>query len=669
MSALLAPQKPEVLPVNFDGIPASIKNHPHWVLWRYELTEKNKWTKPLFQINGGYAKPDDPATWATFDQVRAAYEAGEFDGIGINLRGDLVGVDLDHVIDASGELTPLATEIVAQFQGAYVEKSPGGDGLHILTCGTFGRFGKGTLHKNFECYGEGSSRYFTVTGHELSDGADITHQPKALEWLYQTHFHKSTAADVDVAQKTDSGVAKMLDDAIILAKAAQAGSGDRFRKLFDDGDFSDYQSQSEAELALANMLARFTQDSGQLDRLFQVSALFRPEKWGKSHSSDGKTYGQMTIEKALSGRNAGTGAQTAHEVSTDSSRKYEFVRATDFMAETTTTEWLIDGVLEQSTTCMLFGASGSGKSFVAMDWACCVATGTDWHGQEVEPVPVFYIIGEGLNGFRRRLKVWEKTNGVSLEGKPFHLLKHPVPLSDQDSARDLSKTITGLVSADKPCMIIIDTLARSFGNGDENSNTDVNRLMSNIDTHLRIPLNASVVLVHHSGNSDKDRARGASALKAAMDHEYRVDKRASGLRVLQCTKMKDGPEDFEFHFEVEGMSLGGGESAGALVPLDVQTNKKATGEKLTKPAIACLRVLKDITDVNGVPPDSELLTAEGMFGPDLVVHVDKWKTAAIDAGISTGTADSQRKAFTRAVDQLLRANRVGKHGNNYWPKR
>ncbi|MGN8064386.1 phage NrS-1 polymerase family protein [Ralstonia sp. 22111] len=682
MSALPLELKPEVVPVNFDGIPASLRNHPHWVLWRFEQTENGKWTKPPYQVSGRYAKPDDPATWATFDEVRAAYQAGDFDGIGINLRDDLVGVDLDHVLDASGELEPLAAEIVGRFHGTYMEKSPSGDGLHILTYGTFGRFGKGTEHKNFECYGEDSKRYFTVTGYELSDGADITDQPKALDWLYRAHFNKSTAADANVAQKTDSGaanvaqktdsgVAKILDDAVILADAVKAGSGERFRKLFDDGDYSDYPSQSEADLALANMLARFTLDSGQLDRLFQVSALFRPEKWNKPHSGDGKTYGQMTIEKALSGQNAGTGIQTAGKTSTDSPHNYEFVRASDFMGETTKTEWLIDGVLEQNTTCMLFGASGSGKSFVAMDWACCVATGTDWHDQEVESAPVFYIVGEGLNGFRRRLKVWEKINGVSLEGKPFHLLKHPVPLSDRDSARDLSNAIAGLVSNEKPCMIIIDTLARNFGDGDENSNSEVNRLMSNIDTHLRIPFNASVVLVHHSGNNEKDRARGASALKAAMDHEYRVDRRSSGDRVLQCTKMKDGPEDFEFHFQIENVFLGGDESAGAgaLIPLDEQTNKNGTGEKLRKPVKTCLQVLMDITDPFGVPPSPELVKAEGMFAPALVVHEDKWMPAAIDAGISKGVPASQKKAFDRAVDQLVRANLVGKHGDYYWAKR
>jgi len=665
MSALSVQQKPEALSINFDGIPSALKNQPHWVLWRYEETKNGKWTKPPLQVNGWYADPSNPATWVTFDDARAAYEGGGFDGIGVMMRDGFCGIDLDHVLSPNDSLESWAQEIVDQYPETYIERSPSGDGLHILATGKLPFCGKTGPGNRLELYDERSPRYFTVTGQSFGGAEEITDQQDAIDWL-SGRYPKESKADQKAPPPTDAGASKLLDDAAMLTSAMQTG-GERFRKLFD-GDFSDYPSQSEGELALANMLARVTQDAETLDRLFRVSELCRPEKWDKPHSADGQTYGQMTIAKALSGRNAMAGAQAAREALPDGPRKYEFVHASDFMAETITTEWLIDGILEQNTTCTLFGASGSGKSFVAMEWACCVATGTDWHGQEVEPGVVFYIVGEGLNGFRRRLKVWEKTTGVLLEGKPFHVLKNPVQLSDRESVECLSETIAGLVSADKPCMIVIDTLARSFGDGDENSNADVNKLMSKIDANLRIPFNASIVLVHHSGNSDKDRARGASALKAAMDHEYRVDKRASGLRVLQCTKMKDGPEDFEFHFQIEGVSLGGDESGGALVPLDVPTSKKAANEKLTKPAITCYQVLGKIADPFGVPPSPELVAAEGMFAPALVVHEDRWMPMAIEAGISQGSLSSQKRAFVRAVDLLLATDRVGKHGNYYWVK-
>jgi hypothetical protein len=193
----------------------------------------------------------------------------------------------------------------------------------------------------------------TVTGHELGHTAEITDQAEALDWLYQTHFRKSTAADANLPTVTDDRVTGILDEAAILTNAMQVG-GERFRKLFD-GDFSDYPSQSEADLALANMLARATQDAATLDRLFRVSELYRPEKWDKPHSAEGQTYGQMTIAKALTGDNA------TKRIEAPASRSREFVRAADAMAVTHTVDWLIDGVMEKGTSCMLFGASGSGK--------------------------------------------------------------------------------------------------------------------------------------------------------------------------------------------------------------------------------------------------------------------------------------------------------------------
>lgn len=669
MSALPLQQKPESLPVNFDSIPQSLKDSATWVLWRYEQRDGGKWTKPPLQADGRYAKTTDPDTWATIEETQTAHDDGSFDGVGAVLRDGLVGIDLDHVLTESGNREPWAAEIADRFAGTYIEFSPSGDGLHILARGTWPKCRRKAGPDNrLECYDETSPRYFTVTGHEISEECGITEQQEALDWLHEKYFLDSSA---NVLQLNQTNIAQATDDEI-LARAAHAGNGNKFSRLFYDGDLADYASPSEADLALANMLAYWTQDGEQLDRLFQRSALYRAEKWNQRHSAD-ETYGQMTVAKALSGDSAHAGAEIAdpvpstREQSSIVSRRGEFVRAADLMAETTSTEWLIDGVLEQNTACTLFGASGSGKSFVAMDWACSVATGNDWHGREVEPGAVFYIVGEGQNGFKRRLSAWERKNETSLDKAPLYLWTTPVPLSDGDSAKRLSEKIAMLASASEPPrLIVIDTLARNFGSGDENSNTDVNRLIAKLDEHLRIPFNASVVIVHHSGNSDKDRARGASSLKGAMDHEYRVEGRGDH-RVLQCTKMKDGPEDFEFHFKIEGVSVDDGATAGALVPLDVPLTKK-TGTQLRPGSVKSLGALREITDIHGVSPDAELEQAVGMFAPALVVHKDKWKQAAIEAGISKDTPEAQRKAFDRAIEQLTGEDLVANHGEYYWVK-
>ncbi|MFC7514074.1 AAA family ATPase [Herbaspirillum sp. GCM10030257] len=672
MSAALSLEKPVPLDVDFEGIPTILHDYPHWVLWNLRQTEHGRWTKPPFQPNGCLAKTNDETTHATYEEVTRAFQQGEYDGVGIVLREGICGIDLDHVLSPDGIIEPWAKEIVDRFTGSYIEKSPSSDGIHILVKGVLPRRGKAGPGNRLEFYDQNSPRYFTVTGHAMSEVDEITDQQEAIDWLFNIYpeskpkEHKENAEVVSLSLNTTA----QSDDEII-ARAKRAGNGDKFTKLFD-GHFEEYPSHSDADLALCNLLAYWTQEDAQIDTLFRRSGLFRLERWDKVHSSDGATYGQMTISKALDGDSAKKGAE-AGEVHRPRSEQSSadlfsngFVQAADFMAETTSIEWLIDGVLEQGTSCMLFGASGSGKSFVALDWAGCVATGTDWHDQEVKPAAVFYIVGEGVAGFRRRMKAWEKKNDISLIGVPFHILKHPVPLSDGDSALHLSRMIEPLLPTGQPCLIIIDTLARNFGSGDENSNTDVSRLISKLDTHLRTPLNASIVIIHHSGNSEKDRARGASALKGAMDHEYRVDRRGD-LRVLECTKMKDGPEDFEFHFQIEGVTLVNGDTSGVLVPVDTPTRKK-TDVKLRPASVKALAALRKIMDVYGEQPDRELQQAIGLLAPPLVVPEDKWKQAAHEAGLSKDTPEAMRKAFGRAVEQLSRENLVGDYNGYFWVK-
>lgn len=154
---------PKPLRVDFAGIPTSLLRYSHWVLWRYVLKD-GRWTKPPFQVNEKLAKTNDTTTHATFEQVRAAYERGGFDGVGIVLAQGMCGIDLDHVIDADGLIEPWAGEILNRFAGTYIERSPSGTGFHILTLGKLQRCGKAGPGNRLEFYDENSSRYFTVTG-------------------------------------------------------------------------------------------------------------------------------------------------------------------------------------------------------------------------------------------------------------------------------------------------------------------------------------------------------------------------------------------------------------------------------------------------------------------------------------------------------------------------
>ena len=107
----------------------------------------------------------------------------------------------------------------------------------------------------------------------------------------------------------------------------------------------------------------------------------------------------------------------------------------------------------------------------------------------------------------------------------------------------------------KPSLVVLDTLARNFGGGDENSTQDMSRFVAACDT-IRNTYKCTLLVVHHSGHSDKHRARGAIALKAALDAEYQLVKKDSQL-TLTSTKMKDAEIPSPLTLELTSIELPG----------------------------------------------------------------------------------------------------------------
>jgi len=196
-------------------------------------------------------------------------------------------------------------------------------------------------------------------------------------------------------------------------------------------------------------------------------------------------------------------------------------------------QWLLRGMLERDTFALVFGDPGCGKSFLAIDWACRIATGTPWRGHAVKGGPVIYIAGEGQLGFGRRIRAWSEHHGVSLTGIPLYVAP-AVAITEPGQLIQLATAIDA--EAGQPSLIILDTLARCFGGGDENATQDMSRFVSACDA-LRRRYSCTILVVHHTGHGDKSRARGAIALKAALDAEYRLANDHSLL--LTATKMKD----------------------------------------------------------------------------------------------------------------------------------
>ena len=185
----------------------------------------------------------------------------------------------------------------------------------------------------------------------------------------------------------------------------------------------------------------------------------------------------------------------------DAPRKKRFTRFDQI--EVRAPEWLIDDVIEADSTAMIFGDPGSGKSFVALDWACRIASGTPWRGFDVEQAPVGYILGEGQAGLGRRIKAWQEHNGISLDKMPIHAA-HAVPMPDELELASLIRDIADEIG--QPALVVIDTLARNFGPGDENNTQDMSRFIAACD-RVRRAFGCTILIIHHTGHGEKARAR------------------------------------------------------------------------------------------------------------------------------------------------------------------
>lgn len=202
-------------------------------------------------------------------------------------------------------------------------------------------------------------------------------------------------------------------------------------------------------------------------------------------------------------------------------------------------EFIVDGYIIENTFASLFGPSGSGKSFIAIDIALCVAHGKEWQEKPVKQATVAYIAGEGAGGFGARIAAWDQKHGLDTETAPFFFLGEAVNLLD--AKQDISDLFDAL-DAINPGLVIIDTLARSFGGGDENTAKDMMAFVASCGA-IQARYNATVAVVHHSGKDAEKGARGSSAFRAALDTEIQITKTEGMPNItLKTTKQKDAEE-------------------------------------------------------------------------------------------------------------------------------
>lgn len=230
-------------------------------------------------------------------------------------------------------------------------------------------------------------------------------------------------------------------------------------------------------------------------------------------------------------------------------------KVSELTASWSPVNWLIRGYLEHPTFCVMFGDPEAGKSFVAIDMACCIATGRPWRGASVRKGRVVYLCGEGHAGIKRRLRAWMIVNGVNPTGlDDMDVSVRPIDMLSQDELSRWREEVES--SGPVPVLTIVDTLARMTPSMDHNAGKEMSHYVQICDD-IKAAWGCTVLTLAHSGHGDKGRVMGSMVLKGATDVEIGVKREPGGTVHVFNTKMKEANRFGDLYFKLTDVDLPG----------------------------------------------------------------------------------------------------------------
>ena len=211
---------------------------------------------------------------------------------------------------------------------------------------------------------------------------------------------------------------------------------------------------------------------------------------------------------------------------------------------------LVKGLLPRQGIAAIYGPSGSGKSFLALDLLGATARGDEWFDHRTNPAPMIYICLEGSHGLAHRVEAYLAEVG-NIPG--MHIIDEPYRLVDMNDEAALLASIkkAGLDRA----VIVIDTLAQATAGLDENKGEDMTRAIAACQ-RIQAETGGLVVLIHHTGKDATRGLRGHSSLIGALDAAIEVSGGADSPRKWISAKVKDGESGKEYPFDLRRVVLG-----------------------------------------------------------------------------------------------------------------
>lgn len=225
--------------------------------------------------------------------------------------------------------------------------------------------------------------------------------------------------------------------------------------------------------------------------------------------------------------------------------------------------WLVKHILPAASIGMLYGGSGTFKSFIAIDASLHVAHGLPWMGRRTQQGSVLYIAAEGGSGLWARIVAWHRARRLQWTDTPLLVVPAALDLT-ADAWRVVEAAQAKGVS---PALVVIDTLSQTYA-GEENSANEVAAYFRELGTRFRQLWGCAVLILHHTGHNATERPRGSSAMRSNLDFMFGVFRdEKEMLATLTCAKQKDGEAFDDASFSVASYTLGTDEEGDTVTSL------------------------------------------------------------------------------------------------------
>lgn len=638
--------------------PAALRELKQWLVWKFEPNPKpgkkdlkvpyyaksgtkRGWMPGVRSKKVGQGSAEELPLLVTFDEALAAAQERGMTGIGLAMvpGQPVTALDFDHCV-VDGAIDPAVEALIV---GTYSEISPSGTGVRAFVLGDLGD--RSDAHPEdgafgFETYT--TSRFVTFTGDvteiaELTGSENTVAEPSQL--LLDTcekRFGPRVIRQISVGKSEKERVG--LTDAQIAEVLKWVAVGDHNRWM-----------------AVGMAIHHETEGEGQWlwDEWSQLGADYEgPDeiqyKWSTigNYTGNEKTFWSVLREAQAQGCPVDVDTASPDEFEAlpmPVGGRFNIRSHNDFASQVRSVSWIVKDFLPKATLGVLFGESGSGKTFASYDLCAAVCRGIEWNGKRVTKGRVLYVVAEGVAGFVNRIKAYCHQQGIKPSDIDMDVISDLTPnLLEPAQITDLIKDIKQREAYD---LIVMDTFAQVMPGANENSGEDVGKALAECK-RIHRHTGAMVLLVHHSGKDASKGARGWSGLRAAADVELEV-LRSDELRSISVTKLKDGQDGANIGFKLHTVILGEDEDGDDITSCIVEyTNTgRATKEKGATVGPKERQILMVLNEVFGLGTDQKMAL------PEIIEAAAAQLAPPVD-----GKRDNRKRDVSRCIDSLSAKN-------------